>query len=202
MALFRRKKNQEVMPDEVRDYYETEQRNRNGVTWLLAIGAFLLTAALVVGLFFAGRWVYQRFFDETVVDTTETTTVENGLTEEPEAGVVDRDQVPETDPSADVVEDEGADEVPSGAEAPSTNDTEAAERGQVGSGTTTAPPDDSDAEDPTREVAVADTQQTPAAGPSDDLPETGPAGVMGLFVATTLVGTIAHRVFAHRWIRR
>ncbi len=71
MKLFRRKNNNEVLPDEVQDYYRTEQNNRTGMAWVLAVGGFILTAAIVVGLFFGGRWAYQSFFnDDSGVDTT------------------------------------------------------------------------------------------------------------------------------------
>ena len=71
MALFRRRKQQnDVLPDEVKDYYRAEQRDRIGGAWLMAFGGFLLTVAIVLGLFFAGRWAYQAIFvndnDETV----------------------------------------------------------------------------------------------------------------------------------------
>lgn len=71
MALFRKRKQQDdVLPDEVKDYYRAEQRDRIGGAWLMAFGGFLLTVAIVLGLFFAGRWVYQAVFvddnDETV----------------------------------------------------------------------------------------------------------------------------------------
>jgi cytoskeletal protein RodZ len=202
MALFRRKKNQEVMPDEVRDYYEAEQRDRMGMTWLLAIGAFLLTAALVVGLFFAGRWVYQRFFDDSA-DTTGTAVVENGLTEEPEAGQAGQDETDDdaADPSASN-EDEDEDEAaaPATPSTPTTN-------GQVGSGATTTPTQPSAPATTPREtetVARADSSTattTPTTGPADDLPETGPANLLGLFTATTLLGAAAHRAVTSRFRR-
>lgn len=71
MALFRKRKQQDdVLPDEVKDYYRAEQRDRIGGAWLMAFGGFLLTVAIVLGLFFAGRWAYQAVFvddnDETV----------------------------------------------------------------------------------------------------------------------------------------
>jgi|AntRauTorckE6833_2_1112554.scaffolds.fasta_scaffold01909_9 hypothetical protein len=63
MQLFKRKKQDEVLPDEVRDYYKAEQRDRMGMAWLLAAGAFLATIAIVIALFFGGRWVYRTVFD-------------------------------------------------------------------------------------------------------------------------------------------
>lgn len=59
MALFRGKKQGDVLPEEVQDYYRAEQRDRMGMAWLLAVGAFIATVLVVFGLFFAGRWVYR-----------------------------------------------------------------------------------------------------------------------------------------------
>lgn len=86
MGLFRRDKNEEVLPDEVRDYYKNEQRSRTGMAWLLAVGGFLLTVAIVFALFFAGRWAYQAIFVDDddgsaeVVDEQEDIDVENDET--------------------------------------------------------------------------------------------------------------------------
>lgn len=75
MALFRRNKEQDVLPDEVKDYYKAEQRERMGMAWLVAAGGFLVTIAIVIGLFFAGRWAYTTFFSNDA--TTPTSEVED-----------------------------------------------------------------------------------------------------------------------------
>ncbi len=64
MALFRRKKDNDVLPEEVQDYYRAEERDRTGRAWLFAAGGFVLTVAVVLGLFFAGRWAYQAVFND------------------------------------------------------------------------------------------------------------------------------------------
>lgn len=63
MALFRRKKNESVMPEEVRDFYASEQRDRKGMAWLLAIVTLIVTFLIAAALFFGGRWVYRTVFD-------------------------------------------------------------------------------------------------------------------------------------------
>ena len=73
MALFRRKQQEDVLPEEVRDYYRSEQRNRLGIAWLLAAGGFILTIAVVALLFWGGRWAYQRIFVSD--DSTGTTSI-------------------------------------------------------------------------------------------------------------------------------
>jgi hypothetical protein len=64
MALFRRKKSESVqLPPEVQEYYQSERRERMGMTWLLAALTFVVTIVLAIGLFFGGRWAYRQVFD-------------------------------------------------------------------------------------------------------------------------------------------
>ncbi len=69
MALFRRKK-ESVLP-EVDKYYEAERRDRTGLAWLLALVSILVVAALIIGLFFAGRWAYNSITDNDEVSQGE-----------------------------------------------------------------------------------------------------------------------------------
>lgn len=60
MALFGRKQsNVASVPQEVREYYQSERRERAGVAWLLALGTLAVTLLLAVGLFFGGKWAYR-----------------------------------------------------------------------------------------------------------------------------------------------
>lgn len=64
MALFnRRKQNTDVLPEEVREYYQTERRERTGMAWLLAVATLLVTFIIAAGLFFGGRWAYRTVFN-------------------------------------------------------------------------------------------------------------------------------------------
>lgn len=64
MALFKRRKQEtDVLPAEVREYYQSERRERAGVAWLLALGTLFLTFFIAAGLFFGGRWVYRTVFN-------------------------------------------------------------------------------------------------------------------------------------------
>jgi|GEM_PF-2194987 hypothetical protein len=101
MAWFNRRNKDEVLPEEVQDYYKAEQRDRMGVAWLLAAGAFILTVAIILGLFLAGRWAYQGIFSS---GSSDETTSEVELTDDeqlPGASTTD-----ETDGSADETADE------------------------------------------------------------------------------------------------
>jgi hypothetical protein len=50
----------ENLPTEIKEYYQTERRERVGVAWLLALGTLVLTLILASGLFFGGRWAYRK----------------------------------------------------------------------------------------------------------------------------------------------
>lgn len=64
MALFnRRNRDSDVLPEEVRDYYQAESRQRTGTAWFLAAATLILTILIAAVLFLAGRWVYRTVFD-------------------------------------------------------------------------------------------------------------------------------------------
>lgn len=111
MALFRKSNKQDdVLPDEVKDYYRAEQRDRIGGAWLMAVGGFLLTVAIVLGLFFAGRWAYQAVFvdddDETVdvIDEAEAP-ADGSIDDLPDAVTDEPTDTDETDAAADESEE-------------------------------------------------------------------------------------------------
>lgn len=57
---WRRNQDTSSVPAEVQDYYQSERRERVGVAWLLAVGTLLATLAVVIALFFGGRWVWNK----------------------------------------------------------------------------------------------------------------------------------------------
>lgn len=67
MGLFSRKKkttDNQAVPEEIRDYYEAEKRDRMWVVWLLSGATFLITVLVVLGLFWAGRWAYREIIQD------------------------------------------------------------------------------------------------------------------------------------------
>ncbi len=72
---FRRNRQQSALPDEVKEYYQTEKRQRRGAAILLGIGALLATIAVAAALFFGGRFIYNQIRGED--SSTEQTTSEN-----------------------------------------------------------------------------------------------------------------------------
>ena len=64
------------LPEEVQEYYESGQKERVGVAWLLGIGTLVVTLILAAGLFFGGRWVYRKVANKDK-DTTTTQISQN-----------------------------------------------------------------------------------------------------------------------------
>lgn len=56
-------KDSEQVPTEVQQYYNESGRNNQAKAWLLAVGTLLITVAIALGLFFAGRFVYRAVTD-------------------------------------------------------------------------------------------------------------------------------------------
>lgn len=48
------------VPDEIKEYYQAEKRDRMWVVWLLSGATFIVTVLVVLGLFWGGRWAWQR----------------------------------------------------------------------------------------------------------------------------------------------
>ena len=90
MALFsrRQKKKEDILPKEVREYYESERRERTGIAWLLAIGTLVVTFLIAAGLFFGGRWVYRAAFNHNDNKTAQTDQKSEGLRIDEKGNVV------------------------------------------------------------------------------------------------------------------
>ena len=74
MALFKRKDNSSVLPDEVSEYYQSQRRERTGVAITLGVVALVVTLLIGAGLFFGGRYAYNKIAGNDEAATTETTT--------------------------------------------------------------------------------------------------------------------------------
>lgn len=171
MAIFKRKPQANV-PVEIQEYYQTERRERAGVAWLLALGTLVMTVVLAAAIFYGGRWAYRAAF---VKDKpTQIAGVDQKQDDKPEEKPV---QNPTTDDK---------NKTPSSTPAPTQNQ-----------GTTPAPqptptptPTPAPSPTPTPVGTPGHTQGTQSA----PLPGTGPAEVIGVFVAVTLAGYIVGRL--------
>ncbi len=73
MAILKRKDQESNIPEEIKDYYQSERRERVGVAWLLALGTLMLTLVLAFGLFFSGRWLYRKVAHKNTGQVTQVT---------------------------------------------------------------------------------------------------------------------------------
>lgn len=77
MALFRRKQQSSVLPDEVNQYYQSQRRERTGVAFMLGLLALVATFLVGLGVFFGGRYIYQKIQGDDK-KTPATVQVDNG----------------------------------------------------------------------------------------------------------------------------
>jgi cytoskeletal protein RodZ len=76
------KKNKQTTIAELEEYYanQNQKKNRPWKAWLMAILSLLITVAVIVALFYGGRWLYRTFVEQD--NSTSTTTSEtnnNGI---------------------------------------------------------------------------------------------------------------------------
>lgn len=142
------------VPAEVEEYYQSTQKERRGVAWLLAFATLLLTLIIAVALFFGGRWLYRTVFGNNDKEGAET--VQQEGTSPVEQLPADTQDQTSTNGSA-TNDQNGTDS--SGAASSSTND---------------ASQSPSSTQSDTNATNGGSTT-TPTTGPSDsEIPNTGP----------------------------
>lgn len=85
VKFFQRKKDVVTDIPELERYY-AQRRSRNGLGWVLALATLVITAVAAVAIFYAGRWVFDRFGDD---QTAQTTTVNSDQQAQVEAPTID-----------------------------------------------------------------------------------------------------------------
>lgn len=127
----RKQREESTLPKEVEDYKASVRKQRVGIAWLLALATIAVTVVLTLVLYFAGRWVWQRFTqsEPTEVPTTQTQpqTVDQTTdsSEQATSDAADSGQAPTTaQPNPEPAQLPGSDEpvqnTPSGARVPDT----------------------------------------------------------------------------------
>jgi cytoskeletal protein RodZ len=174
---FSRKKDEAVVPAEIREYYQTERRERTGIAWLLALGTLIITIGLASILFFGGRWIYRTIADND--DDTNTAQVE----QTPETSETNPDT--STPPATEQTPDTSTDNTTNGSSSAtsSTNTDEPSTSNNDVAGSST--------------VGTSQSTTTPVTGPGD-LPETGPSDTFAVFVAVSILGFLTHRYILTR----
>lgn len=167
MALFNRTKKDSVLP-EIDKYYEGERRDRAGLAWVLALVSVIAVTLVVIGLFLAGRWVYQALTN----DSEDVAVVEN----------TDQGTAPSFDGGSSATEGSSNEAAPSDESSPETSAPAPEESSQ-----------DTESENEGRVDAPArtDVPSTPVTG-DDPLPRTGPANVVAMFAGVSTIAGGAH----------
>lgn len=187
MALFNRdKKKKDVLPQEVREYYQAERRDRTGMAWLLAIATLIVTFLIAAGLFFGGRWLYRTIFDNddksgntTTSQTEKTGTEESGQANQDgnQNDQQDSNNTPETATPNRPTEN--------GGQTSSTNTSTPGSSSSTGSVSGTAT------------TGTTGNTSTPTATPNtgaNELVNTGTGDIIGLFAIVVIASTLAHHV--------
>ena len=78
MALFGRKSQQTILPDEVNQYYAAQRRERTGVAFMLGLFALIATLLVGLGVFFGGRYLYQKIQGDDKAKTPAVVQIDNG----------------------------------------------------------------------------------------------------------------------------
>lgn len=84
MAIFRRKQQSSVLPEEVNQYYQSQRREKTGVVFFLGILALVATLLIGLGVFFGGRYLYQKIRGNETSPTTVQTTPATVTTQTPQ----------------------------------------------------------------------------------------------------------------------
>jgi len=184
MGLLNNKKHNDTTIAELEDYYANQNRNSNARAWVMAILSLLFTIGLVVGLFFAGRWIWSSLFESdsnSASDTTNGIVISNGST--------DSDTSDNDSSSIGVVTDEAATiTLPSSDSSSNSNQANEEETtfGSVAASSTDANNDT---------IAAAGADENDSVNEQNILPRTGSEHFVGF---TLLIGAVAYFV-ARRW---
>lgn len=167
------------VPQEVQDYYRSERRERTGVAWLLALGTLVVTVLLAVGLFFGGKWLFQKITGDKDSGTTTSQTENTGTS-----------STTTTTPS-DSGSSTNASSGGSSSGGGSGSGTTQQEQNQAGSGSApaanTTPP------------ATSSGSQASTPASTETLTNTGPGDTLAVFLVATAAGTLLYRMV---WLRR
>ncbi len=174
MALFRRNKTEAGTIPELQEYYNAERRERASLAWLLALVSVACVALVLIGLFFGGRWLYNRLADNMGTETVSVETTEQNDTEPAEEA-----PVAETEDSAPQGE-ANTDATPPAQTTPTPQ-----------TPTPTPAPTPAPAQNNPAPVAVA-----PRA--NSNLPRSGPASMLAIFAVTAGIATLIYQATVRR----
>lgn len=64
------KRNEKTTIAELEEYYANQPKKRTGMAWFMAFVSLVITIAIIVGVFFVGRWIYRMIKDDDVNEVT------------------------------------------------------------------------------------------------------------------------------------
>ena len=160
MWPFKRKSSKESLnpvPEEIKAYYEAENKQSSWRIWAVSIATFVGTLVVILLLFWAGSWAYHQ--------------------------IKDSNKASQTNQSQKASESSKSEQ------------SKKSEDSNSNSGSTQPKPPTQPK--PTPAPAPTPTAETtPAPQPnSDQLANTGPGNLVGVFVLTSLIGAIGYRIF-------
>ena len=169
----RKKSSTNSIPTEVKDYYDSEHRERVGLAWLIAFMSLVLTVAVIVGMFFGGRWAYRKIAGNdnkavTAVPATNPPKLIPGPSQNTNKTQTKSTSTPKTPSTTSTPKSSSA-----------TNSNSSAGRSAL------VPPPTSNP----RRISVT------------KLTNTGPGNLLAIFAATTIAGMLIHQSYTRRKIR-
>lgn len=54
------KRDSDISPEEVRDYYKSKPKQRLAVAWILGVGTLIATLVVATAVFYGGRFLYRK----------------------------------------------------------------------------------------------------------------------------------------------
>lgn len=189
MALGNRNQNNiDSVPQEVQEYYQSERRERSGVAWLLALGTLVITLLLAVGLFFGGRWLWQKISndDPDPVVTSQTDTSAPAATDD-------------NGTDNGTASDDGATDGTSGTDTSDAATDETTDNTFTDGGTQADGQDSGTQTSPSEgDRGEPDQSSEGKLDESDELADTGPTETAAVFFGAVIVGMIGYRLV---WLR-
>ncbi len=171
MAIFKRKNTYSNVLPEVESYYAAEKRERSGLAWLAALASVAFAAALILGLFFGGRWIYRRYIHKpaTTISVKDTTKKNS-----------DTDNKTSTSPSNNQA-------------GSNSGSTSSSQTSSTAVGTATGTTASGTASSTGSQNASSITSTSLASGDQTKLTNTGPESTLPAFILTSVLGTIFYR---------
>lgn len=192
MAIFRRRNNQANVPEEIREYYQSERRERAGIAWLLAFGTLVVTILLAGGIFFAGRWAYRSVFNKEKNPSPQTQVAQQEQKKEEQPAQNNSSQQNQQSQQGSEQQSQSGSQGQQNQQ-PSNEQAQQSQPQQNPTPTPSAPTPPANSQPATGSQSGQTQGAQTGGGP---LPSTGPEGIIGIFAAVSLAGYALHRLFS------